>query len=521
MIKVLLVDDEFLVCSFLKSIIVWEDYGYTIVGQASNGNQALEKIEQINPDLIFLDVSMPELDGIELIRIIHNRYPAIKVIMLSSYSDYNYIRETMKMGAADYLLKHQLNANDLIQLLAGLEFEENKTEKTETIDSYSLSGYDFSILRDSRTRSFFEKSYSVVPEPLTHLQNPVMAVAKIKIYIADLANNGFLEQKEHFIQRVLSTCVQICNQEYQTKVVYQGELKIIFLFSALPGESTQDQELRVQRCMNIVHDAILKYHNIYLEWKQGRRCRSLEMLPQEYSYVSELFGKDISTEKYVQSFQLSIEQERQIILNVLGKNKSGVHKVLTEIFIPLMKTKVNSTEIALLAGDILTLALKLYKENQVPFYDKSNYETLNSDMEKTYLYFDEMFITLINHIDNSSNYSKTVTTIIDYIDKHYKEDISLSDIGRHCSMNPSYISTIFKKETGISFVQYINRIRVYHAGKCMLMEGVMPTQVFENAGFNNYNNFFNIFKSLTGMTPTQFKNQATVEWIAEFNPLKK
>lgn len=521
MIKVLLVDDEFLVCSFLKNIIIWEDYGYSIVGQASNGTQALEKISQLNPELIFLDVSMPELDGIELIHIIHNRYPSIKVIMLSSYSDYNYVRETMKMGAVDYLLKHQLNSNDLIQLLTGLGFETKENVNTAVMDSQELSGYNFNVLRDSRTRSFFEKGRPEVPEPLKYLRNPMMTVAKIKIYIADITNNGSLEQQESFIQGVLSTCIQICNQEYQTKVIYQGELKLIFLFSALAGENVQEQELRVQRCMNIVHDAILKYHNIYLHWKQGRRCQAPEQLPQEYSYVLELFEKDINTEKFVQSFQLSIEQERQIILSVLGKNKPGIHEVLTMIFMPMTMTKVHSTGLALLAGDILTLAVKLYKENHVHFCERSNYEILNSDIEKTLLYFDELFITLINHIDNSANYSKTITTIIDYVDKHYKGDISLNDIGRHCSMNPSYLSTIFKKETGVSFVQYINRIRVYNAGKRMLMEGITPTQVFEHAGFNNYNNFFTIFKSITGMTPTQFIRQATVDWIAEFNPLKK
>lgn len=520
MVKVLLVDDEFLVCSFMKNIIVWEDYGYTIVGQASNGNQALEKIQQFSPNLIFLDVSMPDLDGIELIHILHKQYPAIKVIMLSSYSDYDYVRETMKMGATDYLLKHQLNSKDLIQLLAGLKFEDEE-EKSEIFNNAGFSGYSFSVLRDSRTRSFFEKRHHGVPETLTYLKSPMITVAKIKISIANSANQSVLEQQEHFIQGVLSTCAQICNQEYQTKVIYLGDFKIIFLFSVCERETIQEQEFRVERCMNIVHDAILKYHNIHIDWKQGRRCQSLEILPQEYAYTLDLFDKEINTEKFVQSFQLSIEQERQIILNVLGKNKSGVHNILTEIFTPLMETKVHSTGIALLAGDILTLALKLYKGNHVPFCDTENYEILNTDIERTYLYFEELFITLISHIDNSTSYSKTVTTIIGYVNKHYKEDISLNDIGKHCSMNSSYISTIFKKETGISLVQYINRIRVYYAGKRMLMEGIMATQVFEDAGFNNYNNFFNIFKLLTGMSPTQFKKQATIEWIAEFNPLIK
>ncbi|MDR3193289.1 MAG: response regulator, partial [Treponema sp.] len=117
MVKVLLVDDEFLVCSYLRQLIDWESQGYRIVGQASNGRQAVEKIRELNPDLVFLDVHMPEMDGIDLIRLLHEQHPQTKVIILSSYSNYHYVRETMKSGAVDYLLKHELTAEGLRRIL--------------------------------------------------------------------------------------------------------------------------------------------------------------------------------------------------------------------------------------------------------------------------------------------------------------------------------------------------------------------------------------------------------------------
>lgn len=121
MIRVLLVDDEFLVCTYLRQLIDWEANGCRIVGQAGNGTQAVEKINALKPDLVFLDVNMPEMDGIELIRYIHAEHPSIKVVMLSSYSDYHYVRETMKFGASDYILKHELNPEELTGLLKQLD----------------------------------------------------------------------------------------------------------------------------------------------------------------------------------------------------------------------------------------------------------------------------------------------------------------------------------------------------------------------------------------------------------------
>jgi two-component system response regulator YesN len=123
MIKVLLVDDEFLVCSYLRQLIDWESQGCRIVGQASNGQQAIEKIHELKPDLVFLDVHMPKMDGIDLIRFLHEQYPQIKAIILSSYSDYHYVRETMKSGALDYLLKHELTAEGLRRILGQLGAE--------------------------------------------------------------------------------------------------------------------------------------------------------------------------------------------------------------------------------------------------------------------------------------------------------------------------------------------------------------------------------------------------------------
>ena len=276
----------------------------------------------------------------------------------------------------------------------------------------------------------------------------------------------------------------------------------------------------MSRCMSIIHDAVLKYHNTYIDWKCGKRCESVEALPSEYASVLEALNIGGAAGKFEQSYRMTIEQERQMILSVLSKDKIRVHKVLKEIYAPLMNKKAHDTEIALLSGDMLTLAVKLFKENNIPFRTQDNHEILNSDVEKTYLYFNDLFISLINSINSTGKYSKAVHAIISYIDQHYQEDISLSVLSDHCSMNPSYISTVFKKETGINLVQYINRMRIYYVCKCMIMDEVSPTLIYENAGFRNYNNFFNLFKLITGMSPSQFKKEATIEWIAKFNPME-
>ncbi len=103
--KILLVDDEEEVRKSIIKKINWEEEGFLVVGDAENGVEALEKIENLNPDLVFTDIRMPYMDGLELINEINIRYPLIKSIIFSGFDDFDYAKEAIKMGVIEYVLK--------------------------------------------------------------------------------------------------------------------------------------------------------------------------------------------------------------------------------------------------------------------------------------------------------------------------------------------------------------------------------------------------------------------------------
>ena len=105
MYKLLIVDDEKQVREGLKRLLPWQDYGITIIGEAINGREALGIIEDQRPDIVLLDIQMPVMNGLELAKRIHGQYPECKFIVLSGYNDFARVREAMKYGAVDYLLK--------------------------------------------------------------------------------------------------------------------------------------------------------------------------------------------------------------------------------------------------------------------------------------------------------------------------------------------------------------------------------------------------------------------------------
>lgn len=119
--KVFIVDDELLSRQSLKSGIIWENFGYRLCGEAANGKQALELITNIRPDVIFTDIKMPVMDGLELLRQLKAVQNPAKIIVLSCYDEFDYVREALRLGAVDYLLKHTCEETDLAALLKRLD----------------------------------------------------------------------------------------------------------------------------------------------------------------------------------------------------------------------------------------------------------------------------------------------------------------------------------------------------------------------------------------------------------------
>ena len=145
--KILLVDDEEEVRKSIIKKINWEEEGFLVVGDAENGVEALEKIENLNPDLVFTDIRMPYMDGLELIKEINIRYPLIKSIIFSGFDDFDYAKEAIKMGVIEYVLK-PVSAVELTEILRKvhktLDDELDKKEILKSLRAAILQVFPYS-----------------------------------------------------------------------------------------------------------------------------------------------------------------------------------------------------------------------------------------------------------------------------------------------------------------------------------------------------------------------------------------
>lgn len=147
--KVMIVDDEMLARKMLRESIVWEEYGYTVIYEAQNGKEALEKIKELSPDVIFVDIKMPVMDGLEMLRQMNALQTDSKAVLLTCYEDFSYVRDAMRYGAVDYLTKHTFEPEDLISLLDKIEKQIRKEKAHQE---------SFNILKDDVLNKVMESS---------------------------------------------------------------------------------------------------------------------------------------------------------------------------------------------------------------------------------------------------------------------------------------------------------------------------------------------------------------------------
>ena len=119
LLKVLIVDDEYLIRNLLRMRVDWQQQGMHIVGEASNAAEALEQVELLHPDIVFTDIYMPSMDGIELSGLILERYPSVKIVVVTGHDEFEYARQSVKLGISDFILK-PIRATELLQVTTKL-----------------------------------------------------------------------------------------------------------------------------------------------------------------------------------------------------------------------------------------------------------------------------------------------------------------------------------------------------------------------------------------------------------------
>lgn len=520
--KVLIVDDEVIPRQDLKDIVDWSSLGYEIVGEASNGEQALKLVHEIEPDVLITDIKMPVMDGIELIRNIRDSGNQLKVVILSCYEEFGYVKEAMRMGAIDYLVKHAFEEEDIKRVIKKLDVAFNNENiiagSISLIKQDALKKLVKGIASKNELEGYISKG--VVRLTGKRFATAVLSIRNINGEICqnidDEIGEGIKTSIEDFLkQQNISGELIFC---------YSNEFAVILEFDNIFSENTINDRL-VYLCKAInnlnkscsqivfsigvsqVHSGLEKIADTYREAKKAL----------EYSlYFGRermIFYKQILPYNYTGTYNLAREYKNLIIDNIDRCNFSQLEILLKKIFKEALIFPRNINYIKTIYLELvsiikseaeakLTEPSTIFQNDSVSRDLPDKFQSVR-DMEE---WFIDAFERLIDEIYDRNRYSKKISLAIEYVKKNYTRDISLKQIADSIGLSRIYLSQLFKKETGKNISDYLLEYRLEKAKELLRSTDLKIYEIAEKVGFQSSQHFSSMFKKYTGKGALDFKN---------------
>ena len=501
MYTVLLVDDEADILNSLKNIIDWPVYGIENVLTACDGLDALQRLDEQPVDLLITDINMPNMDGITLLKQVRTKYPHIRCIFLSSYSDFSYAKEAIALGVENYLLK-PIKSDEL----------DNSIRKC--LDNLSMHKHIMrSLFMDNVLYRWITNDISneELAERSRHIH--------VNIYFRNYCVLLIKASHQSSIEQLLGPFLLQLQTTYDTYhfIDYKGRHVVILGGHTITQNAVYDIMQSTLKQTLYPHDFVASI---------GTTAMGSEQVPLSYQRATDslllchtLAGQQITLAENPVSLDITDYQLNRIadyLKNLLDTDTEiSAAPLFQELFVHLAEyslTEINSfinmLSIRLFRFLISQGLLDVQAEESfiVNFYHFEEYP----DNEALYKCFNDLLtINLILIKKNMNRLSPICLLAMQYVSGNFTDHVSIKEFcGRH-NANASYFGFLFKKETGIYFNDYINQIRINHAMMLLKNTNYKISQISTMCGFGNTSYFILCFKKRTGLSPANFKQMLT------------
>lgn len=530
MIKIMVVDDDFLIRSNIKLLlaeIAGKDLSvpYELIGEAGDGEEAKEMAALLRPDIIISDIRMPKMDGIKLQEYVKIHFPRIQVIMLSNYDDYEYVREALRNGAVDYILKHKLTAEVLKATLIRAAGMMKKTDSQELARGSSLAALkrDFVlslIAGFTVQKEDIQSRIQAMGLPLA--ENNIIAIIMTVERNAESVQEAYL--MEFTIINILDEILQDTVSGICCHVT--GEKYVILLSHGLIYSEKARQE-RTFEIISRISSCLKKFLNRGCAFYQGILVAQLQEVKKSYQTAEEKYrnryysNSDKNMENSNKPFDIlavfDAGKERALMSCIRAGDYTGTMNILRDIFEELRRWSPSLSESQIVFIDLLGVLNRACKEQLI---DLGRIYTEKTPLQEKFNEFTSIetakqwFIALYDRVlkEEGEGYGLPVSDYVDgavtFIHRHYGENISQTDVAGKIGISSSYLSRIFKENLNIGFMEYLNNYRLEKA-KVLLEQGKLSNKAIALlCGFQDDGYFSKVFKRHAGMTPKEYRKEA-------------
>lgn len=505
MYKLMIIDDEPMVREGIKLLLPWEKYDFTVCAEGVDGVDGLEKIMIEKPDLVLLDIKMPGLSGIEVIK------ESIKCgfkgafIILTGHSDFEFAQSAISLGVRGYLLK-PIDEEELINYLGSMKEELNvKIEeelhrrvsehkaRNEVLRNLLLGGVEKSILKRELKQyhlEFQEQSYCVA------ILNNVISLENTDMSEIILSRMEKFINKNDSIEQVLI--------DEDIVLIYKG-MEMAEFYAYLNQLMIKMKTVTQYNTFITVGHRITHWYDIHYSYEYAKLLSQYEFLYKE---------KEIITPDILENIGYHCE-----------------NPLLTEDIITLIEIAERDKLKQLFEQSVIYCRNLLMREAEAKIYfihlliDLSNKIARSYDQKKEELpnhlkFLQEMkkakeiqnlkdsmiaYCFELSEIIGGASTDNIIKRVILFMEKNYEKDIKLETIAKIFHYNSAYLGLIFKKSTKESYNSYLDKIRIKNAKELLLNTDLKVYQVAEKVGYNNIDYFYSKFKKYVGIPPKELK----------------
>lgn len=531
-IKVFLVEDEGIIRSGVKKSINWEQEGYEFVGEASDGELAYPMILKEKPDILITDIRMPFMDGLELSRLVKKELPDIKILILSGYDEFEYAKKAIKIGVTEYLLK-PISAAKLTEVLnAVAETIRQENEEKNLLETY------FAEMRENTERDkmrLFEKllmgdlSMGEILEAGERFgMNLGASCYKIVLFkiLANLENHVYAEQ----MVDACSAVEQAASMMEGVYVFQRGVEGWAFLLTAQDEKSMEEsakilyQNLK-QAMKNYtqleyfggIGSTVPRIRSLKQSFREADRAFAARFVEEANQIISQKeFEKNQMEEGLKMQGVVQIGKSREMLQKFLSNGTREEVKAFSDAYISrieeenIRSTMVRQYVVIDVCIVILSFCERISSANRL----QEEAEELQKMMQKIHSLSEikKYVVRLLNEAielrdaESGRRYSDLIAAAKKEIENHYMtEEISLNTVAISVGMSPSYFSSIFSKEAGKTFVEYLTEVRIEKAKEFLMCSSMKTSEIGYEVGYKDPHYFSYIFKKVQGCSPKEYR----------------
>jgi YesN/AraC family two-component response regulator len=538
--KVIVVDDDFLFRMYLKTIIDWGKYGFELIGEAGDGNKALDLILRYEPDIVITDIKMPVMDGLCLIQKLNELKKRFKILILSNYDDFPLVKQAMKLGAEDYLLKLEIDPENLIAILKKMSFEIEASQQAirQQLHVDMQIRNNQAVLRKNFLKnviSHFYQNEKDLKEAMDFL-GIELNVQYIYCFMLKIGELYRFEEISNEELSILNSSIISMTEEMVGRVFnsycFEGKTGEFYLFAA--NKENTDLPIKEQVLLEIggqLNEMLEQYLNITVKIGIGKGQSGLAGIREAYNSAVDaiksrffkekdaiILWNDIKkipaqTEDYGSIFDL----KENLYKALLFRQKEELEKVFGRIQDDILKPSLSKNSIINMVFELFYMVneyCETYQEDANEIIKKSYgiYQRLlqMDNINEVKKWIAEIKQDLINYIGAREGTSYILRLILKaqkYIDDHFNEDISLVEVSDTVNLNPCYLTTLFKRYTNMSYSEYLTHIRMKKAKNLLEKSAYKVYEIGEMVGYQNPYYFNRIFKKTIGLSPGEYKKK--------------